>query len=156
MKQIKAESERLIISPKSLEEMNRLYESEQDEELKKAYGEMIDSMKKTPEQEEWSSDWTISLRDGQEVGGIGFKGMADENGTVDVGYQIWDEFCRNGYAGEAVGAMVDWCFQQPAVCCVKAETAPDNEISQKVLKKNGFVPNGFGEEGPIFEKRKPV
>lgn len=156
MKYIKVESDRLILTPRSLEEMERLYEAETDEELKKAYGEMIDGMKKAPEREEWTSDWTIGLKDGRTVGGIGFKGVPDENGTVEVGYGIDEEFRRQGYAGEALGAMVDWCFEQPGVLCVQAQTDPDNLNSQKVLKKNGFVPHGYGEEGPMFEVRRPV
>ena len=43
----------------------------------------------------------------------------------------------------------------PEITAVEAETAPDNEISVKVLVKNGFAPTGtFGEEGPRFIKTK--
>ena len=43
----------------------------------------------------------------------------------------------------------------PEITAVEAETAPDNEISVKVLVKNGFASTGtFGEEGPRFIKTK--
>lgn len=154
MKQIEVESERLLIRPRSFEEMEQLFFLETDEETKQAYKEMIDEMKRLPKQEEWAADWMICLKDGREIGGIGFKGAPDESGMVEVGYGILEEFRCQGYAGEAVAAMVNWCFTQDKVRCVRAETAPDNVISKKVLTKNGFVPNGFGEEGPLFFRNR--
>ncbi|MEY8352788.1 GNAT family N-acetyltransferase [Lachnospiraceae bacterium 54-53] len=156
MKMWRVESERLILMPKSLEEMEQLYEAETEEEMKRAYGEMIVEMKRRPELEDWATDWTIELKDGRTVGGIGFKGAPDEHGTVEAGYDIHEEFRGQGYASEALGAMVEWCFKQPGVSCVRAQTEPDNLISQKVLKNNGFIQNGYGEEGPMFEVRRRI
>lgn len=156
MKQIKMESQRLILMPKSLEEMEQLYKMEADEEMKKAYEEMIGEMKKLPELEVWGTDWTIALKNGTAIGGIGFKGAPDHEGAVEVGYGIDEEFRCQGYAKEALSAAVDWCFMQEGVFCVKAQTEPDNLISQKVLVHTGFVRNGCGEEGPMFKKIRHV
>lgn len=147
-------SERLIIRPRTLEEMNTLYLNEKDLELKQSYLEMIECMKKYKGQEQWGADWEIELKDGTPVGGICFKGIPDEKGNVEIGYGIDEEYRRNGYATEAVAAISSWALEQKDVLCVQAQTDDNNEISKKVLRKNGFLENGRGEEGPLFEKRK--
>jgi len=156
MKNIAAESESLIIEPRTAEEMEILIAGEKDGEMKKAYGEMYAGMKASPERSEWSAEWKIKSRDGSLVGGIGFKGGPDKNGTVDIGYGIFPEFRNRGYASEAVGAMVKWAFTHKEVKAVQAQTDPGNFISQRVLSANGFVRCGTGDEGPMFRlDRKP-
>ena len=55
----------------------------------------------------------------------------------------------------AVDTAVEWALRQPGVCRVEAETDPENQKSQRVLEKCGFVPSGtIGEEGPRFYKEK--
>lgn len=146
------ESERLRIRPRTMEEMDNLYKLELDKEMKKAYSEMIACMKENPEHEEWGADWLIELKDGTSVGGICFKGAPDEKGIVEIGYGIDEGYRRNGYASEAVYAVTEWAMKQKGVLCVTAQTDKDNEISKKVLRKNNFVEDGVGEEGPLFKK----
>lgn len=155
MKNISVESERLIIRPRSIEEMEQLYQNEKDPEMKQAYFEMYEEMKKIVPREEWAADWEICLKDGTSVGGIGFKGIPNEKGEIEVGYGIDPEHQRNGYATEAVGAMMKWAFDQEDVIVFQGQTEPHNEISKKVLRKNGLVEVGMGYEGPLFEIRNP-
>jgi len=150
---MKITTKRLIITPATLEEMKNKRDSEPDAELRKAYSEMIDSMKALPGQEEWASDWFICLDSGAEIGGIGFKGSPDENGNVEIGYGIDEKYRKNGYATEAVNSVTAWALSQSGVKRVVAQTEPDNAASQRVLFKNGFKPCGTGEEGPLFEKK---
>ncbi len=154
MNTIIVQSQRLLLRPKTMEEMKQLKETEPDAELKQAYGEMIDVMNSLPGREEWASDWSILLRSGEVVGGIGFKGVPDENGYVEIGYGIDEPYRRHGYATEATAALVRWALGQPGVQCVQAQIEDGNEISQKVLLTNGFLRNGRGEEGPLFECRR--
>ena len=151
MRGIKVTSERLIIKPKTLGEMKDVYEKEQEPEMKQAYLEMIEEMKKCRPYEEWGSDWSIYLKTGEEIGGIGFKGLPDKKGTVEIGYGIEPSYQNKGYATEAVAAIVKWAFTQEGVIYVQAQTDEKNEISKKVLLKNGFKEIGIGKEGPLFE-----
>jgi len=151
LKQICAESDRLIISPKSPDEMRKIIQDETDDEMKQAYTEMLELMLRLPGRTYWASDWTVRLKQGESIGGIGFKGPPDSDGRVEIGYGIFEAYRRCGYASEAVGAMLNWAFAQPGVRCVCAQTEEDNSISQRVLLKNGFIRNGFGNEGPLFE-----
>lgn len=149
-------SERLTIKSSSIEEMQKKYNEEQEAEMKQAYLEMIQCMKQIPGREEWACDWNIYLLNGTYVGGIGFKGIPNKEGKVEIGYGIDEAFRRKGYATEAVGAMLMWAMEQEDVSCVQAQAEEHNEGSKKVLKKNGFIESGNGSEGLLFEVTKRV
>ncbi len=156
MKNIEVRTSRLLIKPRSLEEMQTLYLNEIDTEMKQAYYEMIEGMQKNKGKEEWTSDWNIMLlSDMITVGGIGFKGSPNEDGIVEVGYGIDENYRRNGFATEALNNIVKWALSFPEVKAVQAQTEVNNTISQKVLLHNGFQHVGQGAEGPLFEIRKP-
>ena len=143
-------TERLTIYSASREQMEAMIASEQNEELKKAYTEMLEGCLRHPDQWEWFAMWMIELRDGTHIGDLCFKGL-DANGMAEIGYGILEEYQGQGYAAEAVGAAVNWALQQLGVTRVEAETALDNRASQRVLEKCGFLPTGnVGEEGPRF------
>jgi len=89
------------------------------------------------------------------IGNAGFKGKPFD-GTVEIGYSIVPEFQRQGYASEAVEALIAWAFGNPGVKRVIAETLPDLHASQSLLRKLGFarIP-GAGEPGALrFEKSR--
>lgn len=151
MSHIVIETERLCISPKSIDEMKVLCNIESDPEMKKAYLEMLDAMLKSNGHEEWGAVWKINLKAGVSVGGICFKGAPDAGGTVEIGYGIDKAYRRRGYATEAVGGIVSWALAQDGVRYITAQTGPDNTISQKVLLENGFLRDGYGEEGPLYK-----
>ncbi len=71
---------------------------------------------------------------------IGFKGYPSAVGKVEIGYGIDPAFHNQGYATEAVSAIIRWAAQQPECKLVTAWTENDNVASQHVLKKNGFKP----------------
>lgn len=130
--------------------MEQIIARQTDEELRKAYQEMLDGYLAHPEQGEWYAIWMVTRRDGVQVGDLCFKGL-NEDGSVEIGYGINDELQGQGYATEAVIAAVDWALKQNGVSRVEAETEPNNAASQRVLAKCGFVPNGLiGEEGPRY------
>lgn len=144
------ETGRLRIYTASCAEMQELIRTESDEELKKAYTEMLEGCLKNKEQWEWYAAWLIDLKDGTHIGDLNFKGI-DANGVVEIGYGINEEYQNNGYATEAVAEAVRWADRQPGVTCIEAETDPENAASQCVLAKCGFTANGVtGEEGPRF------
>jgi len=152
--QIKAMSmirtERLTIYPASREQMETMIASEQEEELKKAYTEMLEGCLRHPDQWDWYAIWMIEKTDGTHIGDLCFKGLR-EDGIAEIGYGILEEHQGQGYATEAVQAACHWAFLHPDVRSLEAETDAENAASQRVLEKCGFRPNGtFGEEGPRF------
>jgi RimJ/RimL family protein N-acetyltransferase len=73
------------------------------------------------------------------IGEIGFKGIPDENGEVEVGYGLAHEkWYGKGYMTEALKALIQWAFSRKDVLKVVADTDKSNQASQKVLKKSGM------------------
>jgi len=87
------------------------------------------------------------------IGNGGFKGTPHD-GTVETGYSIVPEFQSQGYGSEAVGALIEWAFSHPDVRRVIAETLPELDASQALLRKLGFrAAAGASEPGVLrFEK----
>ena len=143
-------TERLTIYSASQEQMEAMIASEQNEELKKAYTEMLEGCLRHPDQWDWYAMWMIEKTDGTHIGDLCFKGLR-EDGIAEIGYGILEEHQGQGYATEAVQAACHWAFLHPDVRSLEAETDAENAASQSVLEKCGFRPNGtFGEEGPRF------
>ena len=115
------ETKRLKIYPAAQEQMEAFIAAETDGELKKAYTEMLEGCLRHPDQWQWYAMWMIELRDGTHIGDLCFKGLG-ANGTTEIGYGIFEEHQGQGYAAEAVGAAVNWAFEEPGVTRVDAET----------------------------------
>ncbi len=147
-------SERLIIAALTDEQHQPLIESQTDEHMKAAYGEMLEGSRQHPPERLWWCCWRISLKDGTPVGDLCFKG-APVDGGVEIGYGIEPEHQNNGYITEAVNAVTQWAFTQPGCLFVYAQVEPDNAPSLRVMEKCGFEPIGNGEEGLLFITKKP-
>ena len=151
MEPMTVNTQRLTIRTNDLNGMQALLDGCTDPEMRDAYRDMMEEMHRRPEHPEWGCEWSIFLTEtGAEIGGICFKGIADAQGRVELGYGIEEPYRCRGYATEAVRAMAAWALSQPDVRCVLAQTEPHNAISQRVLQKCSFVRCGDGEEGPLF------
>lgn len=148
------ETERLKLYAASRAQMEAFIASQNYDELKAAYTEMLEGCLAHPGQWEWYAVWMVERKDGTHVGELCFKGL-DANGSAEIGYGVQPEYEGCGYATEAVAAAVGWALRQPGVNCVTAETDRDNLASQRVLEKCGFVTTGeTGAEGPVFCRRR--
>jgi RimJ/RimL family protein N-acetyltransferase len=72
------------------------------------------------------------------VGDIGFHAPPDSGGTVTVGYGLAAQARGNGYATEALKALISWALAQPGVRGVEADTAHGNVRSQRVMERAGM------------------
>ena len=141
---------RIKIYPASQEQMEKAIASETDEELKKAYEEMLEGCLTHPGERDWYAMWMIEKPDGTQIGDLCFKGI--EKGLhPEIGYGILEEYRGQGFATEAVKQALKWAFRHPEVKAVEAEADSDNAASQRVLMKCGFRPKGeTGKEGPRY------
>lgn len=81
----------------------------------------------------------------------GFFGPPDENGSIEIGYSVVEQFRGKGYAGEMVSALIKIASENPKVKQICAHTVIDNQASIKVLLKNGFRRSGEPDtEGVIL------
>ena len=76
------------------------------------------------------------LSDGQAIGGLGFKGRP-QRGCIEIGYGLVPSARGNGYAAEAVIALLALVAGH-GVSTVIAETTLDNIASQRTLVRAGF------------------
>ena len=87
----------------------------------------------------FSTIWVIVEKTTNTIAGdIGFKGKADENGFIEIGYSTQPKYRIQGYMTEAIGALCAWAFTHVEVKAVIAETMDSNIASIKALRKNGF------------------
>ncbi len=76
--------------------------------------------------------------DSTAIGTIGFHGPPDARQQVTIGYGLVPHSWGNGYATEAVHALIEFCRARPDVRSLAADTDHDNRASQRVLMKSGF------------------
>lgn len=91
------------------------------------------------------------------VGRIGFHGPPDGKGVLEIGYKVFPDHRRRGYAREAVLAMLRWAQRDPSVGRFRASVSPANQPSRLLVTGLGFVEVGSqwdeedGEE-LVFER----
>ena len=148
-------TDRIKIYPASRAQMEAFLAEEKEEELRKAYGEMLDGCLAHPDRWDWYATWIIEKTDGTHIGDLCFKGL-EAGRNPEIGYGILEAYQGRGYATEAVRLALSWAFRHPEVTAVEAETAPENAASRNVLMKCGFRESGImGEEGPRFILYRP-
>ena len=81
--------------------------------------------------------WLVCV-DGQVVGDCGWRGPADAQGAVEIGYGLAAPSRRQGIGTEAVAMLAAWAERQPGVRLVTAEVLPGNEPSLRLLTRLGF------------------
>lgn len=91
------------------------------------------------------------------VGRLGFHGPVDDDGMLEIGYEVFPAHRRQGYAREAAVAMFRWAQRDPAVLRFRASVSPKNAPSRNLVTGLGFVEVGSqwddedGEE-TLFER----
>jgi ribosomal-protein-alanine N-acetyltransferase len=66
--------------------------------------------------------------------------------AAHLGYSVDAEIQGRGFGTEAVGAVVDFAFTQLRLHRVMANYQPANERSARLLRRLGFVPEGFARD----------
>jgi [ribosomal protein S5]-alanine N-acetyltransferase len=107
----------------------------------------IDQLQRKPEVQQWLAR-AIVLRepDPAMIGHAGFHGEPGINSpghatALEVGYSIFPEHRRQGYATEAVTGLLAWARQE-GIAHFVASVAPDNTPSLAIIHKLGFVRTG--------------
>ncbi|MCA9100889.1 MAG: GNAT family N-acetyltransferase [Pirellulales bacterium] len=87
------------------------------------------------------------------VGTCGFKGPADGEGVVEIGYGIVADHQGRGFASEATAALVAFASTCGDVRRLRAHTLPEANASTRVLSKCGFEFIGDvidPDDGPVW------
>lgn len=75
--------------------------------------------------------------DGYAIGGLGFHGVPDRTGTVTIGYGLVRSARGQGYAAEALRALLAFARQQGVTAAI-GDTDQDNVASQRVMAAVGM------------------
>jgi RimJ/RimL family protein N-acetyltransferase len=126
---------------------------------KDAYDYLFARMEKYPDYRGWSRYIGVKVRNRGRVtlaGACGLTEPIELTGDPEIGYGLLPAFQHQGYATEAVAALVAWIFEHPHVHSVNAQTFPGLQASIRVLVKNGFQFAGRGpgpEEGTVLYRK---
>jgi [ribosomal protein S5]-alanine N-acetyltransferase len=152
MKELK--TKRLKIVPMTAEQLSELLkQAPEDAGLQK----QLKACVKHTDDWFWYTRWQICLRtDGTAIGSLGFKGPP-EKGAVELVFTIDTPQQKQGYAAEAVKALLSWAFAQRDVFFVIAQTPRENAAAIKVLKNSSFqlMSKRNDKEDPRWLKERP-
>ena len=86
----------------------------------------------------------IELRaTGELIGNAGLHHFFEQNRRCELGYAFGSRHWGQGYAGEALRALLDYGFSELDLNRVEADIDPRNEASGRVLEKLGFKREGY-------------
>jgi ribosomal-protein-alanine N-acetyltransferase len=96
-------------------------------------------------------NWGITLRDSPGlIGMIGYVRSNRPNHRAELGYMLHPDFHRQGIMHEAAKAVIAYGFEGMKLHSIEATIAPENQASQKLLEKNGFVREAYFREDYYF------
>ncbi|MFF5857812.1 GNAT family N-acetyltransferase [Streptomyces sp. NPDC012751] len=96
----------------------------------------------------------VRREDGRAVGGMGFHSAPDEEGRVEIGYDLAEGARGNGYATEALRALADWAMARDDVRVLFATVETGNTASRAVVARAGFVQVSEDADEVAYELRR--
>lgn len=86
----------------------------------------------------WLLRAMVRQSDRQVIGYINFHGPPNERGQAELGYTVFEEHQRLGYASEAATAMMAWARNEYSVRRFIVSISPTNSPSLAMAAKLGF------------------
>lgn len=100
----------------------------------------LEQLEADPSEQPWLLRGMLLSTDRTLVGLVGFHARP-RDGTVEIGYRVNPQHRRQGYAEEAVRALLGWAHAQGVQRCL-ASVSPTNEPSLSLVRKLGFGHTG--------------
>ncbi len=94
-----------------------------------------------PRQGQW---WMITVERTDDLAVLGDVAvwLSDDGKVAEIGYTFASRYWGNGYATEAVTAVVDWLFSGLGVGRIRGTVDAGNGPSARVLERTGFIYEG--------------
>ncbi|HEX4383332.1 MAG TPA: GNAT family protein [Myxococcales bacterium] len=83
------------------------------------------------------------------VGLGGFAGLPAD-GSVEIGYSILEQYQRQGFAVEAMTALIERAFSFPGIQVIAIQTLPELIASIRTAERLGFQLAGPGAEAGVI------
>jgi ribosomal-protein-alanine N-acetyltransferase len=154
LKDIRLETDRLIITPFKMQDVEVVHQMLSDEEVMRYLPDGIMSLEKSKETLEWliqcydknTPERIVKLtlavvmkENGRVVGwcGLGPLGFAPEE--IEIYYGLLPDFWNQGITTEAAAAVLDFAFKATKLEKIVAIVRPENGASMRVIEKMGLV-----------------
>ncbi|MCB0599860.1 MAG: GNAT family N-acetyltransferase [Saprospiraceae bacterium] len=105
-------------------------------------------------EQNWWGYFPVETQTNVLIGTCGYKGQPDEDGVVEIGYEVIPVKRRQGFGKEIAGGLIDHAWSDPRVTRVIAHTLADKNPSSRILRSCGmhFVRELIDtEDGPIWQ-----
>jgi len=102
----------------------------------------VPQVKANPEVNKWFVRWMVLRETREIVGSLSFHGAPDENGMLEIGLGVHENFWRQGFGYEALLGMWLWAASQSGVLKFRYTVDPNNEASVGLVRKFGFAHAG--------------
>ncbi|MBU8773228.1 GNAT family N-acetyltransferase [Cytobacillus oceanisediminis] len=76
------------------------------------------------------------------IGTVGFNAWSPKHKRAEIGYEIHPNQWRKGYTFESVSKVIEYGFGEFGLTRIGAVVFTDNEASNKLLTKVGFIKEG--------------
>ena len=104
----------------------------------------VPQVKHDPSVNKWFVRWAV-LRSTQEViASASFHGAPDENGMIEIGLGVENNYQRQGFGKEILQGMWGWVVTEPGVKILRYTVIPTNSASIALVNSFGF--NYVGEQ----------
>jgi ribosomal-protein-alanine N-acetyltransferase len=91
--------------------------------------------------------WAIERReDARVIGTLSLHRLDEQNERAEVGYLLGRAYWGRGYMQEALGALLQYAFEELEVRRIEADTDPRNQGSVRTLERAGFTREGLLRE----------
>ena len=152
VKEMRIETERLLIKPYKQEDLEECFKLMQDKELFKfldmdvmshedyegLFRWLIDCYE-VGFDEDFKYSFNITLKQsGTHIGWCGIGGLEFDHNQKEIFYLIGREYWGNGYAKEASVALLDYGFNVMGIKEIVGICKPENIASKKVLENMGL------------------
>lgn len=100
-------------------------------------------------------DWAVTLKSDENkmIGTCGFSKIDFSNNAGEIGYVINPDYRGNGYAPEAVKAIMEFGFKKLDFHRIEAKYIIGNDASLSVMKKCGMTYEGTARESMLIKGR---
>lgn len=123
-------------------------------EFPEALDQIILHLKTNPSQPPWISYAIIHTKTSTYIGQAGYKGQPNQDGIVEIGYEIARAFRSRGFAHEVIRHLIREAFNRKEVKAILAHTLPQKNPSNHLLIKNKFVFQSRivdPDDGPVWQ-----
>lgn len=94
----------------------------------------VPQVKKDPSTNMWFVRFIVLKESRIVIGSTSFHGVPDENGMMEIGLGIHEQYWNRGFAKEALIGMWNWVCKQEGVKTLRYTVSPENFASIKVIE----------------------